>query len=309
MPGRDAFTGWGHLDIQAALTDLTTGPPLPPPDRYEPNDDAGPWSHALPPLPRTISATLDYWDDQIDVYRVVLKKGQRLFARLTPEEVAATRLALWRPGTKHLDGLDAEITGRLVQSKRAGGQERLAYTARVSGTYYLEAKLIAPVRDTVSSPALAREGHGALIEQLLGRHVAPDAGGVAVDDLLRRHVLGDDGPGPDEGFLADLDTGTEDRAAADARTATDRRALDQVVPLLGSAHEVVVRRDDAGRDEDVLLERRVRGDIGVGLDLGQRPDRRVVLDQRAAADDHVVADAHALADAGLVAEDDARTDL
>jgi hypothetical protein len=29
-------------------------------------------------------------------------------------------------------------------------QERLAFTARVSGTYYLEAKLVAPVRDPVS---------------------------------------------------------------------------------------------------------------------------------------------------------------
>ena len=149
-PGRDEYTGWGRLNIQAALTDLTTGPPLPPPDRYEPNDDAGSFSHAIPPLPVTISATLDYWDDQLDVYRIVLKKGQRLYARLTPKQVAATRLALWRPGTKHVEGLDADIGGRLAQSTRAGVQERLAFTARVSGTYYLEAKLIAPVRDPLS---------------------------------------------------------------------------------------------------------------------------------------------------------------
>jgi subtilisin family serine protease len=149
-PGRDAYTGWGRLDIAAALTDLTSGTPLPPPDKYEPNDDAGSSAHALPPLPRTISATLDYWDDQIDVYRVVLKKGQRLYARLTPGVVAATRLALWRPGTQRVEGLDVDLTSRLVQSTRAGTQERLAYTARVSGTYYLEAKLVAPARDPVS---------------------------------------------------------------------------------------------------------------------------------------------------------------
>jgi thermitase len=148
-PGRDAYTGWGRLDVQAALTDLTTGTPLPPPDRYEPNDDAGSFAHALPPLPRTITATLDYWDDQIDVYRIVLKKGQRLFARLTPQTVAATRLALWRPGTQRVEGLDVDLTSRLLQSTRAGVQERLAYTARVSGTYFLEAKLIAPSHDPV----------------------------------------------------------------------------------------------------------------------------------------------------------------
>ena len=149
LPGRDAYTGWGRLDVQAALTDLTTGTPLPRPDSYEPNDDAGSFSHALPPLPRTITATLDYWDDQIDVYRVNLKKGQRLFARLTPEQVAATRLALWRPGTQRVEGLDVDLTSRLVQSTRAGTQERLAYTARLGGTYYLEAKLIAPAHDAV----------------------------------------------------------------------------------------------------------------------------------------------------------------
>jgi len=156
-PGRDAYTGWGSLDIQAALTDLTTGTPLPPPDAYEPNDDAGPWSHAIPPLPRTITATLDYWDDQVDVYRLQLRKGQRLFARLTPEQVAATRLTLWAPGTQHVEGISVDLSKRLAQSTRAGSQERLAYTATVSGTYYVEAKLVAPARDPVSYRlALAR---------------------------------------------------------------------------------------------------------------------------------------------------------
>ncbi len=79
-------------------------------------------------------------------------------------------------------------------------------------------------------------------------------------------------------------------------------------PTLRAAHEVVVRRDDARGDEDVLLERRVGGDVRLGLDLRQRADRRVVLDERAAPEDDVVADRHALAHARLVAEDHARTD-
>src|SRR5204863_297862 len=57
------------------------------------------------------------------------------------------------------------------------------------------------------------------------------------------------------------------------------------------------------------LERRVRGDVGVGLDLRHRPDRGVVLDERAAADDDVVAERDALADAGLVADDHAGAEL
>ena len=62
----------------------------------------------------------------------------------------------------------------------------------------------------------------------------------------------------------------------------------QLVAALGAAHEVVVRGDDAGRDEHVLLERRVRGDVGIRLDPRARPDGRVVLDERAAADDDVL---------------------
>ena len=73
--GRDQFTGWGRLDILSALTMLGDGTALPRRDRYEPNDDAGSEAHALPPLPRTIDASLDYWDDNIDVYRIHLTAG------------------------------------------------------------------------------------------------------------------------------------------------------------------------------------------------------------------------------------------
>jgi hypothetical protein len=125
--------------------------PLPPPDHLEPNDDAGPWSHALPPLPRTVDASLDYWDDNIDVYRVHLKKGAQLFARLTPGSAAQVRLALWAPGTQHVEitpGRKAADT-RVAQGRRAGTQVRLSYRAAATGIYYLEAKLVAPVRDPV----------------------------------------------------------------------------------------------------------------------------------------------------------------
>ena len=148
--GRDLYTGWGTLDVLSALTMLSESP-LPPPDHLEPNDDAGPWSHALPPLPRTVDASLDYWDDNIDVYRVHLKKGAQLFARLTPGSAAQVRLVLWAPGTQHVEitpGRKAADT-RVAQGRRAGTQVRLSYRAAATGIYYLEAKLVAPVRDPV----------------------------------------------------------------------------------------------------------------------------------------------------------------
>jgi len=148
--GRDLYTGWGTLDVLNALTMLGSSP-LPAPDHYEPNDDAGPWSHALPPLPRTVDASLDYWDDNTDVYRVHLNKGMRLFAHLTPGSAATVRLTLWAPGTQHVEltlGAKAADT-RVTQGRRVGAQVRLSYRAAGTGVYYLEAKLVAPVRDPV----------------------------------------------------------------------------------------------------------------------------------------------------------------
>jgi hypothetical protein len=155
LDGRDRFTGWGTLDVNAALVALTTAP-LPPADRYEPNDDAGPSAHALPPLPRTIDATLDYWDDNIDVYRVHLVKGRRLFAHATPALRGSVRLALWAPGTARVEGLDAQEP-RLARSRLVAGQARLGYRARTTGIYYLELKLVQKSKDPVSYKlALAR---------------------------------------------------------------------------------------------------------------------------------------------------------
>jgi len=146
--GRDLYTGWGTLDLQGALTTLAAGA-LPPSDRYEPNDDAGPWAHALPPLPRTVGASLDYWDDNIDVYCVYVKKGARLFARLTtPSQV---RLALWAPGTQRVEPTPGRkfADSRVARARRVGGQVRLSYRAAKTGIYYLEAKLVSGARDPV----------------------------------------------------------------------------------------------------------------------------------------------------------------
>ena len=145
--GRDLYTGWGMLDVLAASTMLTDGTKLPLPDRLEPNDDAGPWSHALPPLPHVVDATLDYWDDNIDVYRVHLSAGSRLFARASGK--GTLKLALWAPGTQHVEGLDVNAEARLVQGRRAGEQVRLAYRAPASGIYYLEVKLVSKPHDPV----------------------------------------------------------------------------------------------------------------------------------------------------------------
>ena len=156
-PGRDRFTGWGRLDIEAALQTLTSHASLPPVDHYEPNDDAGPWAHALPPLPRTVRATLDFWDDDVDVYRVALHRGQTLFVHLTAPPGVRVPLSLWKPGTQHVLGLHAPIGNRVAISTHVAGQSRLRHAASETGVYYLEVKLLDPSRAIVGYRlALAR---------------------------------------------------------------------------------------------------------------------------------------------------------
>ena len=135
--GRDSLTGWGDLDIAAALDLLGNASDVPPPDAYEPNDDAGPSAYPLA-VPQTIHATLDYWDDPIDVYAITLTKGESVFARLNLGRVP-TWLTLWQPGTMHVTGPKRiELAEQSTRGAVVDGQERLAYRVPVSGTYYLE---------------------------------------------------------------------------------------------------------------------------------------------------------------------------
>jgi Subtilase family len=147
-PGRDALTGWGNLDIASALSRLTSTLHLPRPDQYEPNDDAGAWARTLPASRPTVDATLDYWDDNLDVYRVRLFAGQRLFARLTAATAAKIKLQLWAPNTDHVDGLDLRSV-RLADSHQVGRQVRLSFRVRTRGVYYLSAKVLSRTPEPV----------------------------------------------------------------------------------------------------------------------------------------------------------------
>jgi subtilisin family serine protease len=143
-PGRDWYSGWGRLDVAASLKALTG--PLPATDRYESNDDAGTRAFAVFGRRIDVRATLDYWDDNIDVYRVRLKKGQTMSVSLRGPTGTDTNLVLWRPGTKIVEapsiGQQAALQAwRLTQSSRAGPNEHFLYRARRGGWYYVEVKL------------------------------------------------------------------------------------------------------------------------------------------------------------------------
>ena len=102
---RDKFTGWGALNVEAALRSLAGSPP--PRDALEPNDGAA-RPYPLWGLPRVVVATIDYWDDPVDVYRVKLRKGQAVVAALDGPIDVQTELSLWLAPTP---GVDAEAPG------------------------------------------------------------------------------------------------------------------------------------------------------------------------------------------------------
>jgi subtilisin family serine protease len=137
MSGRDPLTGWGRLDVAAAVKAVQNY--LPPRDRLEPNDDAGRRATTILRRRLTIRATIDFWDDARDVYRVHLSRGQRFLATLRGRPGTNPNLILWRPGTRDIDATPR--SHRVASSFHPDAIERIAYRASRTGWYYLEVGL------------------------------------------------------------------------------------------------------------------------------------------------------------------------
>ena len=141
-PGRDSLSGWGRLDMAAALAELSK--PLPLRDRHEANDDVGPRSAGVAGSDRRVTATVDFWDDQDDVYAIGLRKGQAVYVGLTAADRAVDlNLALWLPQTESIDDVRS-LRWRVRLSARPGGREYLSYRARAAGTYFVQVRMSAP---------------------------------------------------------------------------------------------------------------------------------------------------------------------
>jgi serine protease len=140
QPGPDALSGFGRLDVGAAL-DALTGP-APAPDRLEPNDDAGSES-AIVAAPRAFTATLDSWDDPNDVYRVYLERGQRLAVVVHSSSKLDPSLVAWKPGLTSLSTATSDLRVRR-SIHPPGAPEHVRFRAGRSGWYYVQVKLAAP---------------------------------------------------------------------------------------------------------------------------------------------------------------------
>jgi subtilisin family serine protease len=122
---RDMFSGWGRLNVASAVHALSSGTPLPASDKFEPNDRVS-QAHPLYGRKPSASATLDLWDDPVDIYRVKLGRGERLHAVVRARWVGASvSLKLWRDAT-------------VARTAHDGKTQRLSYRAPKAGTYYVE---------------------------------------------------------------------------------------------------------------------------------------------------------------------------
>jgi hypothetical protein len=140
-PGRDASSGFGLLNLPAALA-----APTPIRDPQEPNDDANQvvpgrdGYHSTPALlrrnaaPTRVSGTVDRFEDPRDVFRVWIPKGKRLVARV----VAGTgvSLALAR-GTAQSVAPRLAAADRLAAGTPSSSATTLTYGNRAQGRFAL----------------------------------------------------------------------------------------------------------------------------------------------------------------------------
>jgi hypothetical protein len=143
VEGRDALTGWGRLDVWSAV-DWARGQPRR--DRYETNDDAGARARLVKQRSATIRATIDYWDDQNDVYAVRLKRRQLLRMRLFRDTGREITLVIWKPGTQHVTDVRYPSGSWVRRWKHPDGNDKLRYRAGRAGRYYLQVKITKPGR-------------------------------------------------------------------------------------------------------------------------------------------------------------------
>jgi subtilisin family serine protease len=122
--GRDKFSGWGSLDVTKAVNFLLSGSPPPPSDRFEPNDKPS-LAHKLWGNQAKVNATLDRWDDPVDVYSVRLERGQLLRARA---------VAHWSQAIVGLS-VFAKAAGKVVTTRHQGQTQRLSFRAPSTGWY------------------------------------------------------------------------------------------------------------------------------------------------------------------------------
>ena len=144
-PGRDDETGWGRLDLAAALAT-----PPPAKDGREPNDDAV-QAKRWPALLRgsaagetAVDATIEEYADSKDDYRVGMAAGDTLQVDVIGAEGVDPDLVIWRPGAPaFVPGPVYLREWRAATALGPGMTETLRYTATDAGVHSVEVQAAA----------------------------------------------------------------------------------------------------------------------------------------------------------------------
>ena len=140
--GRDAYSGQGRLDVAAAISALDGR--LPERDFYETNDDLGARAYTAYGANRRIQATVDFWDDQDDIYAIRLERNQPVYVGLTGADTTVDlSLAFWLPRARSVERV-ADFRYRVRTSARTGSRQYLSYKPKLSGTYYIQVRMSSP---------------------------------------------------------------------------------------------------------------------------------------------------------------------
>jgi subtilisin family serine protease len=140
--GRDAYSGWGRLNVFDAIGALAG--PLPPRDYYEANDDLGTRAYPVPGTNRRLRARVDFWDDQDDVYAIHLNRDQPVYVGLTGSDTTVDlSLAFWLPRARSLERV-SDFRYRVRTSVRPGARQYLSFRPRSAGTYYVQVRISSP---------------------------------------------------------------------------------------------------------------------------------------------------------------------
>ncbi len=140
--GRDPYSGWGRLDVEAAVGALSRR--LPTRDLYETNDDVGSRAYPVSGSNRRVYAAVDFWDDQDDVYAIRLERNQPVYIGLTgSDRTVDLSLAFWRPETRSIERV-ADFKYRVRTSARLGSRQYLSFRTELTGTYYAQVRMSSP---------------------------------------------------------------------------------------------------------------------------------------------------------------------
>jgi subtilisin family serine protease len=140
--GRDAYSGWGRLDVGAAIGAL--GKHLPAHDLYEANDDLGQRAYSLSGTYRRVRAAVDFWDDQDDVYSINLERNQPVYVGLTGSDPSIDlSLAFWLPQARSIDRV-SDFRFRVRTSVRVGSRQYLSFRPHVGGTFSIQVRISSP---------------------------------------------------------------------------------------------------------------------------------------------------------------------